>query len=112
MRNLLIGMAIAMLSCGAASAAGVAGVRCEDPRVIELIRTSIKDMRTENGQSIARFLGDNSKLTATTISADRNSFICNIHLSVSFGGGSEKLRGRFVYREFSGNRASVKFIPF
>jgi hypothetical protein len=112
MHKLLIGIAIAALWCGTASAASVSRAPCEDPRVIDYIKTNLKSMKSENGESFARYLGDNSKLTATTISADGNGFVCKVNLSVVFGGSTEKVRGRFVYREFSGNRASVTFIPF
>lgn len=112
MRKLLIGIVIAVLCCGTASAAGVAGVRCEDPRVIDFIKTNLKGMKSEDGEHLSKYLGDNSKLTATTVSAQSNGFICKINLSVAFAGSTQKIRGQFVYREFSGKRASVKFIPF
>ena len=41
MRKLLIGIVIAVLCCGTASAAGVSGVRCEDPRVIDFIDAAL-----------------------------------------------------------------------
>jgi len=112
MHKLLIGIAIAMLWCGTASAAGVSKAPCEDPQIVDYIKTNLRNMKSETGESFTRYLGDNSKLTATTISADSNGFVCKVNLSVVFGGSTQKIRGRFVYREFSGKRASVTFIPF
>lgn len=108
MHKLLIGIAIAVLCSSAANAAGV----CEDPKVIDYIKTNLKNMKSEDGDPLAKYLGDNSKLTATTVSAQGKGFVCKIHLSVAVGGNTQKIRGRFVYREFSGGRASVTFVPF
>lgn len=112
MRKLLIGIVIAALCCGTASAASVSRVRCEDPQVIDYIKTNLTGMKSEDGEPLAKYLGDNSKLTATTVSAQGNGFVCKINLSIAFGGNTQKIRGRFVYREFSGKRASVTFVPF
>ncbi|WP_439603188.1 hypothetical protein [Devosia sp.] len=112
MHKLLIGIAIAVLWGGTASAAGASKGPCEAPQVIDYIKTNLKNMKSESGESFARHLGDNSKLSATTMSADSNGFVCKVNVSVVFGGSTQKIRGRFVYREFSGERASVTFIPF
>ena len=111
-RKLLIGIAIAVLCSSAASAASTSGVRCEDPQVIDYIKTNLKGMKSEDGQQLSRYLGDNSKLRSTTISAHRDGFVCKISLSLTFGGNTQTIRGRFVYRQFSGDRASATFIPF
>ncbi|WP_055047964.1 hypothetical protein [Devosia sp. A16] len=112
MHKLLIGIAIAVLWCGTANAAGVSRGPCETPEIIDYIKTSLKNMKSENGESFARYLGDNSRLAASTMSADARGFVCKVNVSVVFGGNTQKIRGRFVYREFSGKRASVTFIPF
>jgi hypothetical protein len=111
-RKLLIGIGIAMLCSSAASAASMSGVRCEDPQVIDYIKTNLKGMKSEDGQQLSRYLGNNSKLSATTISSHSDGFVCKVSLSLTFGGSTQKIRGRFVYRQFSGDRASVTFIPF
>ena len=111
MHKLVIGIAIAVLWCGTAGAAGPSAP-CEEPQIVDYIKTNLKNMKSETGESFTKYLGDNSKLTASTISADSNGFVCKVNLSVVFGGSTQKLRGRFVYREFSGKRASVTFIPF
>lgn len=112
MHKLLIGIAIAVLCSSPVSAAGVSGFRCDDPKVIDYIKTNLRGMKSEDGEPLAKYLGDNSKLTATTISAKGNGFVCQINLSLAYGGSTKKIRGRFVYREFSGKRASVTFVPF
>lgn len=112
MRQILVGLAVAMLWCGAASAENWSKIRCEDPEVIDFIKLQLKTMKFEGGQPIAPYLGNNSTLKATTVSAQKDRFVCNVHVAFTYVGNTQKIRGKFVFREFSGDRASVSFIPF
>ena len=112
MRRILIGLVVAVLWCGTASAENWSRVRCEDSQVIDFIKQQLKSMKFEDGTPIAPYLGNNAKLTGTTVSAQSDRFICNISVAFSYAGDSQKIRGRFVFREFSGKRGSVTFIPF
>ena len=108
----MLGVAVAALCCGVANAEDLSRIRCEDPEVIEFVKQQLKVMKFEDGRPIAPYLGNNSKLTGTTVSAQRDRFICNISVAFTYAGNSQKIRGKFVFREFSGKRASVTFIPF
>jgi hypothetical protein len=112
MRLLLIVALFVALPFGAVSAANLAGIRCEDAPVVDFIKTTLKDMKVEGGESLANYLGDNSKLTATTVSSASDRLICKINLSVAFAGRTEKIRGQFIYREFASGKATAKFVPF
>ena len=112
MLKMLMALAIAALLCGTANAANWSNVHCDDARVIEFIKKTLMDMKSEEGDRLSKYLGNNSKMTATTVSAKANEFVCKVYLNLTYAGTSQKIRGRFVYHEFSGNRASVKFLPF
>ncbi|MDB5540414.1 MAG: hypothetical protein JWQ89_2141 [Devosia sp.] len=68
-------------------------------------------MKSENGMVLSNYLGNNSKLTATTISAQSDRLVCKINLSLTYAGSTQKIRGRFIYREFAGGKTTVQFIP-
>jgi hypothetical protein len=112
MRLLVIAAIFVALPFGAVSAANLAGIRCEDPPVIDFIKTTLKDMKVDGRESFANYLGDNSKLTATTVSSGSDRLICKIHLNIAFAGRTEKIRGQFIYREFASGKATAKFVPF
>ena len=113
MLKMLIAAALSILLFGGAAAAGdLSRVRCEDQVMTDLIKGELPKMKFEDGTSFANYLGNNAKLTATTVSTAADRVVCRINLNVAFGGDSRKVRGQFIYREFANGTASVTFIPF
>jgi len=109
--RLFLAAVVATLWCGTAIAENWSGIRCEDPRVIEFIKKQLAGGRFEDGTPIGNYLGDNSKLTATTVSAQKDRFICKITIIFSYAGNTERIRGNFTFREFPNGKATAQFVP-
>lgn len=111
MRLFLAAIAVA-LSCAAASAEDWSKIRCEDPVVADFIKKQLANGRFEDGTPVRNYLGDNSRLTATTVSAQRDRFICKINIVVTYAGNTERIRGQFVLREFPNGKVTTQLIPY
>jgi hypothetical protein len=92
----------------AAAPVDLSRARCEDPRVIKLIKDTLLKMTYGGGKPLSPYLGDNSHLTATTISATRQQLIC--HVGVNFDLRSQQLvRGRFTIHAFASGKMTGNF---
>jgi hypothetical protein len=111
-RQLFVGAVMAMLCCGNADAENWSSVRCEDSRVVDAIKKTIATMKFEDGTPVGNYLGNNSKMTAKTVSAQRDRFICSVSVNVAYAGNTQSIRGKFIFREFSGKKISAQFVPF
>ena len=109
--RLFLAVAVIALSSIAASAEDWSSIRCEEPEVIEFIKKQMAGGRFEDGTPIANYLGDNSRLTATTISAQRDRFACRISIVFTYSGSTERIRGQFILREFANGKITTQFIP-
>lgn len=112
MRQLTVAIGVLLLWCAGAAAEDWSTVRCEDPVVIEFIKKQLAGGRFEDGTPMSNYLGDNSKLTATTVSAQKDRFICKISIAFSYAGNSQRIRGQFILREFPGGKVTTQFVPF
>lgn len=99
-------------TCTVASAEDWSRVRCEDPKVVEFIKHQLAGGRFEDGTPVSRYLGDNSKLSATTVSAQKDRFVCKITIAVSYAGNTQRIRARFVLREFPNGKISTQLLPY
>jgi hypothetical protein len=103
---------LVLLVESSAAAGDLSGVRCEDQPMTDLIRTELPKMKFEDGRSIAQYLGNNSQLTAKTVSTAPDRVVCQITVNFTYNGSTDRIRGRFTYREFANGSASVTFSPF
>jgi hypothetical protein len=114
MRLLLAAAALA-LSVGASCAAAPPPIdfsraRCEMPEITAAIRKSVGNMRLEDGSSLLSYLGNNSGLQATTISATRNKLVCRVTVNLMVRGAPLAIRGRFTVRVVPGNTVKSEFL--
>lgn len=107
---LIIAAFLAASVLPAAAATDYRGIRCEDPEVIKFILEILPKMKMEDGSYFSRVLGNNSKLTATTIGSTKTGFTCKVSIALSYAGNSRTIRGRFIYKEPPGGQASAKWI--
>jgi hypothetical protein len=94
----------------AMAATNYTGIRCEDPEVIQFIREILPKMKMEDGTNFSRILGNNTKLTATTIGSNATGFTCKVAIALNYAGNSRTIRGRFIFKEPPGGRPSAKWI--
>lgn len=115
--RLLIAAAGLALSLGSASAAtpaqiDLSSVRCEMPEITAAIRKSVRNMRLEDGTPMLNYVGNNSGLKATTISAARDKLVCRVTINMmGRGGQSIDFRGRYTLRVGPGNKPLIEFLP-
>ena len=86
-------------------------VRCEDPQNTKLIRESLRQMTFADGTPASTVMGNNSKLTATTISASRDKLVCRITVNYQYNGSSRDVRGRYTVRNLADGRIKEEFVP-
>src|SRR5262245_66511699 len=91
---------LVLLFESSATAGDLSGVRCEDQPMTDLIRTELPQMKNSNGRLISQYLGDNSKLTAKTLSTAPDRVVCDVTINFFYAGKTERIRGTFTYREF------------
>ena len=99
------------MAASASSVPDLSKLKCEDPLVVAFIKESIKGMKFTDGAPVSPYLGNNSRMHATTVSAERTKLVCNVGVSFNFGGGERSLRGKFIIRILPSGKASIVFDP-
>jgi hypothetical protein len=110
-------LALSVLIPAAASAAqssSLAGVRCEDPPVLEYIRDSMKGMTfsvSGNTRPVSS-LFDNYKVTsAKTVRATADTLVCSLRVQFTYSGQPHSQRGRYTLKNLPDGTARVSFDP-
>jgi len=71
--------------------------RCENPKVIARIKEELPNFQLGGGRAfMSNYLGDNSNLTATTISATQNELVCRIMVTFHLNGGDRSVPSRWI----------------
>ncbi len=117
MRLLVAAIALA-LSLGVAHAAAptpthvdFSAVRCEMPQITDAIRKGVRNMRSEDGRPLLSYMGDNSALKATTISATHDKLVCRTTINMEVNGRQISLRGRYTARVLPSGKVRIEFLP-
>ena len=80
------------------------GINCADPRVSELIITSAKRMKFENGRLFGSVVSNMKVTSAETVTATRSVLTCRIRMRMVFFGSGHSYRGLFTVRQFGSGR--------
>lgn len=110
LKGLIVALFVAALTLPASAANDYRGIKCEDPEVIEFIKALLPKMKMEDGTYFSRILGNNTNLTATTLSTSKTGFSCKVSIALSYAGNSRSIRGRFVFKEPPGGKPSAIWI--
>lgn len=89
----------------------LSGARCEIPQVTDAIRKSVRNMKLEDGTSLLNYMGNNSALKATTISAARDKLVCRVTINLRVNGQFLDVRGLYTIRLLPGDKLKSEFIP-
>jgi len=111
MMRFMAALGLLLTLCSFAHAAAhvdLSHARCEDPRVIKLIKDSLQTMTFGNGRPLSPYLGNNSQLSATTIEAAAQKLICRVSVNFDLH-GQQAVRGRFIVRAFPGGKMTAEF---
>jgi len=106
MRLVTTCLLLGLLAAQPASAASLAGLKCESKDLIEIMHKQLKSSSFEFGVHIDRIR------KAVTEHASRDRLICILTLQMSYSGQPSSMRVRLVYDQFSDGKMAAKIVPF
>jgi hypothetical protein len=108
----LLALALALPSgAHAAQTNSLAGVRCEEPEVVEYITETMQEMVFSNQQHVTSLLDHRKISNVKTVRATTDTLICSLTVQFSYNGTPHTQRGRYTLKYFANGKISAQFAP-
>jgi len=96
---------VSFLWAGSANAAqNLSKIKCEDEKVITIIKEGMKDMRFSNGKRVSSEFSLKLIGKPKTKLANKNTLICKAVIKVSSGGDETRMRALLTFKQFNSGK--------